>query len=63
MHVLSAIPVILLAVVAVWFLWPVVADPIARLSARRSFPGDADTLSELLFEAWGNSGHSMDRRG
>lgn len=63
MHLLPAIPVILLTVVAVWFFWPVVVDPIARFLARRSFPGDADALSELLFEAWGNGGRTESRRG
>lgn len=52
MSILPAIPVLLLGVVCVWFLWPVVVDPVTmRLSARRG-RGERDRLAEHLFDRW-----------
>ncbi|MEM7720191.1 MAG: hypothetical protein AAF222_13405 [Pseudomonadota bacterium] len=39
MNMLSNLPVFLLFIVMVWFLWPLVADPIIR---RRGYDGSTD---------------------
>lgn len=54
MGVLPAIPVLLLSVVTVWFLWPLVADPIARVAnpARRDLKRSVDRTADHLFDAW-----------
>ena len=54
MGVLPAIPMFLLLLVAVWFFWPVVVDPIARAisSSRRELRRDADRTADYLFDAW-----------
>ena len=36
MNMLSILPVCLLGVVTIWFLWPLIADPISRRLAVRS---------------------------
>jgi len=51
MSLLPAIPVVLLVIVAVWFFWPVVVDPIVRSATRRGL-GEADQLAENLFDQW-----------
>jgi len=56
MSILSAIPVLLLVVVAVWFVWPAIADPISRLLARRKTVDDRDVIAEHLFDAWNRLG-------
>ena len=58
MGVLPAIPMCLLLLVAVWFFWPVVVDPIARAinSSRRELRRDADRVADYLFEAWTERG-------
>lgn len=58
MGVLPAIPICLLLLVAVWFFWPVVVDPIARAinSSRRELRRDADRVADYLFEAWTERG-------
>lgn len=49
MNILSALPVFLLGVVAVWFVWPLVADPINRRLATRA--AKAETMREDLFRS------------
>ena len=56
MSILSAIPVLLLVVVAVWFFWPAIVDPINRLLARREKIDDRDLVAEHLFDAWNRLG-------
>lgn len=51
MSLLPLFPVVLLLIVAVWFFWPVVADPISRWLVRRGFV-EADQLAENLFATW-----------
>ena len=55
MTILSALTVTMLAVVAVWFFWPMVADPIARVRNERT-KDDADRKAEDLFELWSKYG-------
>lgn len=55
MPLLSVFPVILLAFVAGWFVWPMIADPIARRRARMQV-SDADRQAEQLFAAWAKYG-------
>ena len=51
MSMLPAIPVLLLGVFVVWFVWPKVVDPLtARASRLRR--NDRDRLAEHLFDAW-----------
>ena len=57
MSLLPLVPVMLLVVVAVWFIWPIVVDPISRAATRRGL-GEADQLAENLFEAWSEQGCS-----
>ena len=52
MSMLPAIPVLLLGIVAVWFLWPIVVDPLTRITARRNRSDDGDLLAQDLFDAW-----------
>ena len=54
MGLLPVVPVVLLAVVMAWFLWPVVVDPIARAvsPARRGLRREADRTADQLFETW-----------
>lgn len=57
MAVLPALPTVFLGVVAVWFVWPFVADPISRVwPVRRRFAADADRTAEDLFQAWSERG-------
>ena len=58
MGLLPAIPMLLLAVVAAWLFWPLVADPIARLTnpARRVLRQDADRMADQLFASWTERG-------
>lgn len=53
MSILSALLVFLLATVALWFFWPMIADPVARRLARRS---ETDRMADHLFQAWSNQG-------
>jgi len=55
MSLLSAIPVFLLAVVAIWFIWPMIVDPIARQFSRRS-KSEPDHLAEQFFAMWSKHG-------
>ncbi len=49
MNMLSILPVCLLGLVTLWFLWPLVADPIARRMAVRSgTKRDGDDLFRSL---------------
>ena len=52
MSMLPAIPVLLLGVFFVWFLWPTVADPLGRAIGRVRGTDDRDRLAEHLFDAW-----------
>lgn len=53
MAVLPAIPIVALGLVAVWFFWPTVADPVLRaFTGRRAFKSDADSTADDLFRAW-----------
>ncbi|NNE81162.1 MAG: hypothetical protein HKN18_12920 [Silicimonas sp.] len=52
MSILPAIPVLLLVLVAIWFIWPVVVDPVSRLLARRGLSNECDRVAEHLFDAW-----------
>lgn len=58
MAVLPAIPMLLLAIVAAWFLWPMIADPISRVAspARRGLRREADRTADQLFEIWAERG-------
>ncbi len=49
MTILSALPVFLLGVVAVWFVWPLFADPINRRLAMRA--AKAESMREDLFRS------------
>ena len=61
MSMLSAIPVFLLVAFAIWFVWPVLADPISRLTDRRNDRSDADREAEHLFDAWTRHGCAAGR--
>ena len=52
MSILSAIPVLLLGLVAVWFLWPVVVDPLTRRVERARDRDEKEPLAEHLFDRW-----------
>ncbi len=52
MSILPAIPVLLLGLVAVWFLWPMVVDPLTRRVARTRPEVENDPLAEHLFDRW-----------
>lgn len=52
---LTALPVVLLTIVTVWFLWPIVVDPITRAKARRT-DSDADQMADQLFHLWAKHG-------
>ena len=52
MSILPAIPVLLLVIVAIWFFWPLVFDPFARMLSRRGLSEERDQVAEHLFEAW-----------
>ncbi len=58
MSLLPLFPVVLLLIVAVWFFWPVVVDPISRWLVRRGFV-EADQLAENLFAAWSEQGQGQ----
>ena len=55
---LPAVPFVALIVVAIWFLWPIVVDPIVRASdpARRHLRRDVDKTAEHLFDSWAHRG-------
>jgi hypothetical protein len=48
MHLLPAIPAFLLAIVTVWLIWPLLADPIARHLSNE----DPDTGEDDALRAW-----------
>ena len=50
MNMLSVLPVLLLAIVTIWFVWPLVADPINRRFAMRA-KAKADAMGEDLFRS------------
>lgn len=52
MSILPAIPVLLLGVVTVWFLWPIVIDPFKKRSNPPHQVDDEDRLAERYFERW-----------
>lgn len=58
MGVLPAIPMFLLVLVAVWFFWPLVVDPIARATSpsRRELRRQADRTADDLFDTWAQRG-------
>lgn len=58
MGVLPAIPMCLLLLVAVWFFWPIVVDPIVRAmnTSRRDLRREADRTADYLFDAWTERG-------
>lgn len=56
MELLLAVPVMLLIVVAVWLLWPLVADQVSRAMARRGPQTDADRVADSLFATWAEHG-------
>jgi hypothetical protein len=58
MGVLPAIPMCLLLLVAVWFFWPLVVDPIVRAmnTSRRDLRREADRTADYLFDAWTERG-------
>lgn len=58
MGMLPAISMFLLATVLIWFFWPIVVDPIARVASpsRRHLRREADRTADHLFEAWAERG-------
>lgn len=40
MNLLSILPVLMLGIVTIWFVWPMVADPIQRRRAMRAATND-----------------------
>ena len=50
MQMLSILPVCLLGIVMIWFVWPMVADPINRRLAMRATT-DVDPLGDDLFRS------------
>ena len=52
MSILPAIPVLLLGVVSVWFVWPVVVDPLTTRLASKRGRRERDRLAEHLFDRW-----------
>ena len=56
MSMLPAIPVLLLGVFVVWFVWPKVIDPLSQHLQRRR-ADEPDRLAESLFEAWATRHH------
>ncbi len=49
MNILPILPVCLLGVVTIWFLWPLIADPISRrLAVRSGTERDGDDLFRTL---------------
>ena len=48
MNVLTALSVILLGMIAIWFVWPLIADPIAR---RRAVLSGRDNRQDDLFRS------------
>ena len=57
MSLLPVVPVVLLVLVAVWFFWPIIVDPISRSATRRGL-GEADQVAEHLFETWTEHGRA-----
>ncbi len=55
MTILSVVSVLLLAIVAAWFFWPMIADPIARRMSGNP-ESEADQVAEHLFAAWAKYG-------
>lgn len=58
---IGMLPVIslgLLIAFAIWFLWPVVVDPLLRATdpGRRVLRRDADQTADVLFDAWAERG-------
>lgn len=60
MDVLPNVPVILLAIVAVWFCWPMIVDPIAERGGgdRRALGDDLDDVADGLFAEWSETERS-----
>ena len=58
MGLLPAVPMLLLAAFAVWFFWPLLADPILRAMKpeRRGPRRHADRIADDLFNAWAERG-------
>lgn len=54
MNMLSILPVCLLGLVTIWFLWPLIADPIMRrLEVRAGAKPERDDLFRALAERAG----------
>jgi hypothetical protein len=56
MSVLSAIPLLLLGVFCVWFLWPIVVDPMRSRLANRRYRSEHDRMAQNLFDRWTSAG-------
>ncbi len=54
MDMLPLVPVVLLGIVCVWFLWPVIVDPLTthQRPLRRCGRDSADSLADGLFGVW-----------
>lgn len=52
MSILPAIPVLLLGVVCVWFVWPILVDPLTARLARPRGHRERDRVAEHLFDRW-----------
>ena len=48
MNVLTALSVFLLGMIAIWFIWPLIADPIAR---RRAVQSRTENRGDELFRS------------
>ena len=55
MSILPAIPVLLLGLVTVWFLWPMIVDPLRKRPEAPRVVDENDTLAEKYFERWKNT--------
>ena len=54
MNMLSVLPVCLLGLVTLWFLWPLVVDPIARrLAVRSGTERDGDDIFRSIAKGSG----------
>lgn len=60
MSILPAIPVLLLGVFCVWFLWPVVVDPMTSRLVNRRHRGEHDRIAQNLFDRWTSNGSMPD---
>jgi hypothetical protein len=58
MGLLPAVPMLLLVAFAAWFFWPLLVDPILRVTnpQRRGLRRHADRIADDLFNAWTERG-------